>query len=234
MKKIRCIVIDDEEVDRLMLQHLIKQEPILELVVAVDSIESAKAFIDNSIDLLFLDIDLPQMSGIEIRKAYQKIPACIFISSHPEYAIETFELDTLDFISKPLKKERFEYSIHKLTDFFSMKEKSEYFDLLSGSQFLKIKEGHQTVQIKISDIIYLEALKDYTRLITAHKKHCVLSSIGQILKENHFSNFVRIHKSYAVPKHLITRKNSYEVIINSTINLPIGRAYKDNLSFFES
>lgn len=227
-------MIDDEEVDRLMLQHLIKQEPILELVVAVDSIESAKAFIDNSIDLLFLDIDLPQMSGIEIRKAYQKIPACIFISSHPEYAIETFELDTLDFISKPLKKERFEYSIHKLTDFFSMKEKSEYFDLLSGSQFLKIKEGHQTVQIKISDIIYLEALKDYTRLITAQKKHCVLSSIGQILKENHFSNFVRIHKSYAVPKHLITRKNSYEVIINSTINLPIGRAYKDNLSFFES
>lgn len=227
-------MIDDEEVDRLMLQHLIKQEPILELVVAVDSIESAKAFIDDSIDLLFLDIDLPGMSGIEIRKAYQKIPACIFISSHPEYAIETFELDTLDFISKPLKKERFEYSIHKLTDFFSMKEKSEYFDLLSGSQFLKIKEGHQTVQIKISDIIYLEALKDYTRLITAHKKHCVLSSIGQILKENHFSNFVRIHKSYAVPKHLITRKNSYEVIINSTINLPIGRAYKDNLSFFES
>lgn len=234
MKKIRCIVIEDQEIDRLMLQHLIKQHGILELVAAVDSAENAKPFLDDSIDLLFLDIDLPEMSGIEIRKTYQKIPACIFISSHPEYAIETFELDTLDFISKPLKKERFDYSINKLLDFFSMKEKSEYFDILTGSQFLKIKEGHNVVQIKISDIIYLEALKDYTRLITTQKKHCVLSSIGQILKDDHFSNFVRIHKSYAVPKHLITRKNSYEVVINSNINLPIGRAYKDNLSFFES
>lgn len=234
MKKIRCIVIEDKELDRLMLQHLIKQENILELVAAVESADYAKPFLDDTIDLLFLDIDLPEKSGIKIRKMYPKIPACIFVSSHSEYAIETFELDTLDFISKPLKKERFDYSIHKLIDFFSMKEKSEYFDILSGSQFLKIKEGHNVVQIKISDIIYLEALKDYTRLITAQKKHCVLSSIGQILKENHFSNFVRIHKSYAVAKHLITRKSSYEVIINSDINLPIGRAYKENLNFFDS
>ncbi|WP_312765204.1 LytTR family DNA-binding domain-containing protein [Epilithonimonas sp.] len=234
MKKIKCIVIEDQEVDRLMLQHLIKQQNILELVATVDSAENAKHFIDDSIDLLFLDIDLPEMSGIDIRKTYQKIPACIFVSSHPEYAIETFELDTFDFISKPIKKERFEYSVHKLIDFFSMKEKSEYFDMLSGSQFLKIKEGHNVVQIKISDIIYLEALKDYTRLVTAQKKHCVLSSIGQILKEQHFSNFIRIHKSYAVPKHLITIKKSYEVVINNNINLPIGRAYKENLSFFDS
>ncbi len=216
-----------------MLQHLVKQQDILELVAAVDSAENAKALINDTVDLLFLDIDLPDCSGIEMRKMYQHVPACIFISSHPEYAVETFELDTLDFISKPLKKERFDYSVNKLADFFSMKEKSEYFDILTGSQFLNIKEGHETVQIKISDIIYLEALKDYTRLITAQKKHCVLSSIGQILKDRHFSTFVRIHKSYAVPKHLITRKNSYEVMIShNNISLPIGRAFKDNLNFF--
>lgn len=233
MKKIRCIIVEDQEIDRLMLQHLVKQQDILELVAAVDSAENVKALINDTVDLLFLDIDLPDCSGIEMRKMYQHVPACIFISSHPEYAVETFELDTLDFISKPLKKERFDYSVNKLADFFSMKEKSEYFDILTGSQFLNIKEGHETVQIKISDIIYLEALKDYTRLITAQKKHCVLSSIGQILKDRHFSTFVRIHKSYAVPKHLITRKNSYEVMIShNNISLPIGRAFKENLNFF--
>lgn len=233
MKKIRCIIVEDQEIDRLILQHLVKQQDILELVAAVDSAENAKALINDTVDLLFLDIDLPDCSGIEMRKMYQHVPACIFISSHPEYAVETFELDTLDFISKPLKKERFDYSVNKLADFFSMKEKSEYFDILTGSQFLNIKEGHETVQIKISDIIYLEALKDYTRLITAQKKHCVLSSIGQILKDRHFSTFVRIHKSYAVPKHLITRKNSYEVMISHhNISLPIGRAFKENLNFF--
>jgi DNA-binding LytR/AlgR family response regulator len=233
MKKIRCIIVEDQEIDRLMLQHLVKQQDILELVAAVDSAENAKALINDTVDLLFLDIDLPDCSGIEMRKMYQHVPACIFISSHPEYAVETFELDTLDFIAKPLKKERFDYSVNKLADFFSMKEKSEYFDILTGSQFLNIKEGHETVQIKISDIIYLEALKDYTRLITAQKKHCVLLSIGQILKDRHFSTFVRIHKSYAVPKHLITRKNSYEVMIShNNISLPIGRAFKENLNFF--
>ncbi len=217
-----------------MLQHLIRQHSILEIVAAADSVLNAKPLIDSSIDLLFLDIDLPEMSGMEIRKTYNKIPACIFISSHPEYAIDAFELDAIDFISKPLKKQRFDYAINKLTDFFTLREKSEYFDILTGSQFLKIREGHNITQIKISDVLYLEALKDYTRLVTNQKKHCVLSSLGQILKGEHFSNFIRIHKSYAVPKHLITKKNSYEVIINGDINLPVGRAYKENLSFFDS
>ena len=232
MKIIRCIIVEDQEVDRLMLQHLVKQQDILELVAAVDSAESARDFIDEKIDLLLLDIDLPGISGIEIRRMYQHIPACIFISSHPEYAIDTYELDTLDFLSKPIKRERFEYAVNKLRDFFSMREKSEYFDILTGSKFLNIKEGHQTVQVRISDIVYLEALKDYTRLITANKRHCVLSSIGQILKHTHFSGFVRIHKSYAVPRHLVTKKSSYEVLINHDITLPVGRAYKDNLNFF--
>ena len=118
MKKIRCIIVEDQEIDRLMLQHLVKQQDILELVAAVDSAENAKALINDTVDLLFLDIDLPDISGIEMRKMYQHVPACIFISSHPEYAVETFELDTLDFISKPLKKERFDYSVNKLADFF--------------------------------------------------------------------------------------------------------------------
>ena len=84
MKKIRCIIVEDQEIDRLMLQHLVKQQDILELVAAVDSAENAKALINDTVDLLFLDIDLPDCSGIEMRKMYQHVPACIFISSHPE------------------------------------------------------------------------------------------------------------------------------------------------------
>jgi DNA-binding LytR/AlgR family response regulator len=234
MKRLKCIIIEDEELDRLMLQHLTKQYDDLEIVAYFHNAESAMEHLSSDIDLLFLDIDLPGMSGIEFRKKALNIPACIFISSHPEYAIETFEMDTLDFISKPLKKERFEYSINKLRDYFNMREKSEYFDIITGTKHLKIKEGHNITQLKISDIIYLEALKDYTRIITSNKKHCVLSSLGHILKEDHFSNFIRIHKSYAIPKHMITGKNSYEVMINNNIKLPIGRAYKENLNFFEA
>ncbi|WP_299179586.1 LytTR family DNA-binding domain-containing protein [uncultured Chryseobacterium sp.] len=230
---IRCMIIDDDELDRLVLHHYIKQYENIEIVASFHTAEEAVPYLDLPIDLLILDIDLPGMNGIEFRKLALKIPACIFVSSHCEYAIETFELDTFDFIAKPLKSERFHHSIQKLFDFFEMKEKCECFDALIGENCIKIKEGGNVYQIKVSDILYLEALKDYTRIVTSERKHCILDSLGNILHKSYFDSFVRIHRSYAVPKHLIRSKNTHEVELVEQIKLPIGRAYKDNLSFFE-
>src|SRR5690606_9216476 len=109
----------------------------------------------------------------------------------------------------------------------------DYFDALIGENCIKIKEGGNVYQIKVSDILYLEALKDYTRIVTTERKHCILDSLGNILHKSYFDSFVRIHRSYAVPKHLIRSKNTHEVELVEQIKLPIGRAYKDNLSFFE-
>ncbi|GAB0154923.1 LytTR family DNA-binding domain-containing protein [Chryseobacterium sp. Alg-005] len=230
---IRCMIIDDDELDRLVLHHHLKQYENIEIVASFNSAEKAIPYLDLPIDLLFLDIDLPGMSGMEFRKLAHKIPACIFISSHPEYAIETFELDTLDFIPKPLKTDRFHHSMQRLFDFFETKEKCDCFDALIGENSIKIKEGGNISQVKITDILYLEALKDYTRIITQEKKHCILDSLGNILHKSHFDSFVRIHRSYAVPRHLIRSKNNHEVELVENIKLPIGRAYKGNLSFFE-
>ncbi|MBB4806816.1 DNA-binding LytR/AlgR family response regulator [Chryseobacterium defluvii] len=230
---IRCMIIDDDELDRLVLHHHLKQYENIEIVASFDSAEKAVPYIDLSIDLLFLNTDLPGMSGIDFRKLAHKIPACIFVSSHPEYAVDTFELDTLDFITKPLKTERVHLSIQKLLDFFEMKEKCECFDALIGENCIKIKDGSNICQVKITDILYLEALKDYTLIVTSDKKHCMLDSLGNILHKSHFDTFVRIHRSYAVPRHLIRSKNTHEVELVEQIRLPIGRAYKDNLFFFD-
>lgn len=230
---IRCMIIDDDELDTLVLHHHLKQYENIEIIATFNSAEKAVPYLDLPIDLLFLDIDLPGMNGIEFRKLAHKIPACIFISSHPEYAIETFELDTLDFIPKPLKTDRFHHSIQRLFDFFETKEKCDCFDALIGENCIKIKEGGNISQVKITDILYLEALKDYTRIVTQEKKHCILDSLGNILHKSHFDSFVRIHRSYAVPRHLIRSKNNHEVELVEHIKLPIGRAYKNNLSFFE-
>lgn len=229
---IRCMIVEDDELDRLVLhQHLKKFENIT-IIGSYDSAEKAMKDLSLPVDVLFLDIDLPGMNGIEFRKMTQKIPACIFVSSHTEYAIDTFELDTLDFMTKPLKSDRFQHSIQKLFEFFEMKEKSESFDALTGENQIKVKDGNSIFQIKISDILYLEALKDYTRIITSEKKHCILDSIGNLLHKNHFDSFVRIHRSFAVPKHYIRSKNTHEVELVHKIKLPIGRAYKSNLDFF--
>ncbi|WP_415324948.1 LytR/AlgR family response regulator transcription factor [Chryseobacterium sp. MMS23-Vi53] len=233
ISNIRCIVIDDDELDRLVLLRHLKQYESIEIVASFDSAEKAIPYIDLPIDLLITEANLKGMNGLEFRKLAHKIPACIFISSHSEFAIESFEIDTLDFIPKPLKSERFHFSMQKLFDFFEMKEKSECFDTLLGENSIKIKEGGNIYQVKITDILYLEALKDYTRIVTSEKKHCILDSIGNILHKSHFDSFVRIHKSFAVPRHLIRSKNHHEVELVHQIKLPIGRAYKDNLSFFD-
>ncbi|MEI7486633.1 MAG: LytTR family DNA-binding domain-containing protein [Chryseobacterium sp.] len=230
---IKCMIIDDDQLDMLVLHHHIKQYENIEIVASFDSAEKAIPYLDLPIDLLFIEAKLPGMNGLEFRKLAHKIPVCIFVISHPEFAIKTFEINTIDFISKPLKTERFHHSMQKLFDYFEMKEKSDCFDTLLGENCIKIKENGNIFQVKITDILYLEALKDYTRIITSEKKHCILDSIGNLLHKNSFDSFVRIHRSYAVPRHLIRSKNTHEVELVHQIKLPIGRTYKDNLSFFD-
>ncbi|BAP29450.1 LytTR family two component transcriptional regulator [Chryseobacterium sp. StRB126] len=230
---IRCMIIDDDELDRLVLQHYIKQYENIEIVASFDSAEKAIPYLELPIDLLITETNLKDMSGLEFRKLAHKIPACIFVSSHPELAAYVFEINTLDFITKPLTSERFHYSMQRVLDFFKIKEKCECYDAILGQECIKIKESGNISQIRKADILYLEALKDYTRIITLEKKHCILDSLGNLLHKSFFDSFVRIHRSYAVPKHLIRGKSCHEIELIHHIKLPIGRTYKNNLSFFE-
>lgn len=230
---IRCMIIDDDELDRLVLQHYLKKYENLEIVASFDSAEKAIPYLELPIDLLLTETILKGMSGLEFRKLAHKIPACIFVSSHPELAAGAFEINTLDFITKPLAPERFHYSMQRLFDFFKLKEKCESYDAMLGENCIKIKEGGSIFQIQKTDILYLEALKDYTRIITLEKNHCILDSLGNLLHKSFFDSFIRIHRSYAVPRHLIRGKSCHEIELAHHIKLPIGRAYKNNLSFFE-
>ena len=209
-----------------------KRFPNLSILGAYeDSAEALVAIENNKIDILFLDIDMPGLSGVELRKKANQVPACIFITSHPEFAVESFELETLDFIVKPLKLDRFEQTVRRITDFFDIKNKATLFESSIGGDVIYIKEGHEQTKVKLHEILYLEALKDYTLIITPQKRHCVLSSIGTLLKENHFQSFIRIHRSFAVQKQFIHKINTQEIILNNNISIPIGRSYKDNLNF---
>lgn len=231
--QIKCMIIDDDELDKLVLQHYIRQYENIEIVASFDSAEKAISYLELPVDLLIIETNLRGMTGLEFRKLAHKIPTCIFVSSHPELAASVFEINTLDFITKPLTAERFHYSMQRLSEFFKVKEKCDCYDALFGENFIKIKEGGHISQIRKTDVLYLEALKDYTRIITLEKNHCILDSLGNLLLKNFFDSFVRIHRSYAVPRHLIRSKSCHEIELTHQIKLPIGRAYKNNLSFFE-
>jgi two-component system, LytTR family, response regulator len=230
MEQWNCIIVDDEDVDRLMVVSFVKRFPKLNLIGAYGSTEEAMpAFDTQKIDILFLDIDMQGMNGIDFRKRLADIPVCIFITGHAEYAVESFELDTLDFIVKPVRFDRFEKAIQRVELFLGLKHKAELFELSFGNDTIYIKEGVQKSKIRLSDIFYLEALKDYTLLVTADKKHCVWSNIGSLLKQSHFQSFVRIHKSYAVQKQFVRNISAHEIRVTNDALLPIGRNFKENI-----
>lgn len=231
MKVLNCIIIDDDEIDRLTVLSYAKRFPQLNIVGVFEDGEDALPLLENQdIDVLFLDIDMPTLSGFEFRKKAMTVPVCIYITAHPEHAVESFELEALDFIVKPLKMDRFEQTIQRIEAFMEIKFKAQLFDSSLGGDAIYIKEGHEQTKVKLHDILYLEALKDYTLVITSQKRHCVLSSIGTLLKETHFQSFVRIHRSFAVQKQFVKKINSHEIELENNIVIPIGRSYKDNLN----
>lgn len=232
MEPFNCVIVDDDEIDRLTVLSYAKKFPNLNILGCFDSSEKALQLIENKpIDILFLDIDMPGLSGIELRKKLLEIPVCIFITAHPEHAVESFEFDTLDFIVKPIKLDRFTQTMRRIEEFLEIKYKAELFESSIGGDTIYIKEGHQQTKVKLHDILYLEALKDYTLLVTNQKKHCVLSSIGNLLKEDHFQSFIRIHRSYAVQKQYIEKIKTHEILLKNNVSIPVGRSYKENLNF---
>lgn len=231
MGPFNCIIIDDDEIDRLTVVSFAKKFPILNILgVFTDAVEALPILEKEAIQVLLLDIDMPQINGIEFRKMASKVPVCIFISAHPEHAAESFALDTLDFIVKPLKLERFSQAIARTEDYMDLRRKAELFEATIGGDTIYIKEGHEQTKVKLHDILYLEALKDYTKIVTSQKRHCVLSSIGLLLKESNFNSFIRVHRSYAVQKQFIKKILTNEVLLHNDIAIPVGRSYKTNLN----
>ena len=227
-----CIIIDDDEIDRLTAVSFVKRYTFLNIFGVYSSANEAfMAIKDVKIDVLFTDIDMPEINGLQFRTGMRHISVCIFITSYPDYAAESFEVDAFDFLVKPIRTDRFALSMERLQNFFEIKQKAELFEHSLGGSTLFIKDGHEQIKVNLHEIIYLEALKDYTRIVTKTKKHSVLISIGNLLLENAFQSFVRIHRSYAVQPNFIDSYTSQVVVIQN-ITLPIGRSYKGVVDSF--
>lgn len=234
MNHINCIIIDDDEIDRLTVTSFVKRSSVFNIIGVFEDAEEAISVLQKEkIDVLFLDIDMPNLNGIEFRKQAKDVPVCVFITSHPEFAVESFELDTLDFIVKPIKYERFCQAVTRIEDYLELRQKAHLFESNIGGDVIYIKEGTEQVKIKLHDILYLEALKDYTKIVTESKRYCVLSSLGILIKETHFTNFVRIHRSYAIQKHYVKKIQSNEVMLQNDHLVPIGRSFRENLMYLQ-
>jgi DNA-binding LytR/AlgR family response regulator len=227
--KYNCIIIDDDDVDRLTTLSFVRKYPFLNICGICASATVALSIIQQrEIHVLFLDIDMPGTNGLDLRRKMMDIPVCVFITSFADCALESFELAALDFLVKPLKADRFEATIVRVKAYLESRQKASLYDFSLGAGAIFIKDGHNFVKVNLHEILYLEALKDYTLIITSAKRYCVLSPISNLLKDKNFHTFIRIHRSYAVQKHLINKIMPNHVMIADN-PIPIGRSYKDSL-----
>jgi two-component system, LytTR family, response regulator len=156
-----CIIIDDNEIDRLTSMAFAKKYPFLDIEGIFASANEAVSIIEKQqIDVVLCDIDMPDMTGLEFRAKMKQIPVCIFITAYPEYASESFEVDAFDFLVKPIKAERFEHCMNRVQQYFEIKQKAELFEHSLGGNTIFIKDGNQQIKLNLHEIIYLEGLKD--------------------------------------------------------------------------
>ncbi len=230
-QQIKFIAVDDNFLDLLAVETFAKKHKNLSLIGSFSNATDAILAIQASKpDLVFLDVEMPQFNGIELLSAIREIvPMAVFISSHSEFAIDGFELSALDYILKPLTQERFEVCIKRVEEFWDMKNKAALYEIAFEKDSISIKDGHSRLNIRRSDIIYVEAMQDYTKIVTNDKKYLTLSTLSNFVERFTDDELIRVHRSFAVSANKITEIKTNELICN-TIQIPIGKTYKTSVA----
>jgi len=228
--KIQCLVIDDEPLAREILKQHINGVEALQLTGTCSNAVEAISFLkEQPVDLLFLDIQMPQLLGTNFIRTLKNPPKVIFTTAYRKYAVEGFELDAVDFILKPISFERFLKAVNKVLqlnltpDHLSVTTKET--DTERTNSFLYFRADRKMVKIFFRDILFIEALKDYIKIVTSSKTivtKYVLSTLEEMLPSN---EFLRVHKSYIVAVGQIESFNADSIQV-AKHELPIGRMYK--------
>ena len=222
MDILKCIIIEDQIPAQEILQAYLSEMPNLELVgIYVSPLKALPHLEKEQIDVLFLDIHLPKISGIDLLKLLPNPPVVILTTAFAEYAVQGFELDVVDYLLKPFSFERFLKSISKIQRISKIEKP------IIHRQFLFVRTKHIIQKIEIKDIQFIEAKGDFILLCTATNRHIANTSLHDIVTKIG-SHFVRCHKSYVVNIQSIERINGNRILIGQG-EIPIGRTFREHL-----
>ena len=223
---IRCLIVDDEPLAREILGQYVAQDNELQLV---GTCKNAKEVIEllqkESVDVLFLDIQMPGISGMALMKSLVNPPLVVFTTAYDQYAVEGYEVRAVDYLLKPISPDRFNKAVEKVKEIIQYKQqdKSSTNDL----NYMFIRSDYQDVKVLFDDILYVEGLKDYVKVVTKQKRIITLTNIKGMLEKLPQDKFIRVHKSYIVAKDKVqTIKGTILTIADKEI--PIGLTFKDN------
>lgn len=219
----RCLLVDNNSVDAEKIKEFIQKTPFLELVGSVNNAFDAIEFLTHhTIDLIFTEIDLPDLSGIEMLKSLPTMPMVVFVTSNKKFALEAFTLDAINYLIKPVDYPVFLKSCQKALKLFKF-SKNQTTDLQNDFLFLKVNK--ELVRVAIKDILYIEGLKDYIIVKTTNNNYVTYLSLSKILTSLRGGMFVQIHRSYIINVKHIQKIIGNQVLISNKI-IPIGRVFK--------
>jgi len=224
----RCIIVDDEPLAISAIENHISKIKDIEIVATCgDAIEAFELLKKQQIDLVFLDIEMPEISGINFLKSLKNPPSVIFTTAYRNYAIEAFDLDIVDYLLKPIEFERFLRAIDR---YYSLKEKKRKVvsEEIDYQDCIKLKADKQTHIIYFKDIIYVENIKDYLQIFTKDKKIITKMAIRDLDNILPNGSFLRIHRSYIISINEVESFSNHSVTINK-IELPVSRSYRNSV-----
>jgi DNA-binding LytR/AlgR family response regulator len=231
MKKITCLILEDEPLAAEVLEDYISQVPFLELQAkCADAIYALDVLQKQPVDLIFLDIHLPRLKGLDFIKTLTNPPKVIVTSAYQEYALEGYELNVVDYLLKPIEWSRFLMAVNKLQQAMAVNAyPHRAAPAPEEKTFLFFNVNKRKVKIFLDEILYIESLKEYIR-ITTHNKSILtkypLNQVEELLTRN---NFLRVHRSFIVARDKIDTFSATDVEVGGKL-LPIGRNYKDEVT----
>lgn len=223
--KLNCVVVDDSSVQRIIISKLVANHLNLNLVEEFNNATEANKYINtHDIDLLFLDIEMPGISGFDLLDGLTQKPQVVFISSKSDYAIKAFDYDATDYIQKPITSERFDAAVKRAMNLHELSMEKEEEDV----EYIFIKSKLKRIKIALAEIKWVEAFGDYIKVVVEEESHLVLSTLKSFNEELPKYKFVRVHKSFIVNIDKVEKFNSKFAEIG-TSKIPLSRDKKNDL-----
>lgn len=218
MRPIRCLAIDDEPMALKKLEHYISKTPFLELAGLCESpFEAMQRMAEQPVDAVFIDINMPDLNGMDFIASMPSPPMTVFTTAYAEYAVESYRLSAVDYLLKPFDFVDFQRAANKLL---------KQFMPVAQDSWLLIKEGYKYVNVAIANIVYAKAMSDYVRIYLTEGRSIIASISLKQLKERLPEHFFQIHRSYIVNMNLIQEIERSCIVINKEIRLTIGENYR--------
>ncbi len=222
--KIKCLFVDDEHLALSLLENFIQRLPDLELVEKCRSpIRAVELLQSQPVDLLFLDIQMPLLNGVNLLRAVSRRPVTIFTTAYPQHAHEAFDLDAADYLLKPFSFERFEHAVQKARGLLQSRQPAGQ-ERPEG--YITVKADRQWVKIPLADICYVEGWKEYVKIFTTAGKVITLESMNNLENTLPAAHFLRVHKSFIVARTVVRRLDGDNLLLADGARVPVARARK--------